>query len=271
MARPKVKKGLSPEEKLAESRAVALREIEEAVRYQNEPTYFFKPGDHVAYGAMNDSVVEEVLHDGKAYLLKCVATENNYGNPYTYETYRGVYWVNVRPLKTMEDAETNVSDIPDIRLFFLNQTVESLLHKYYHFGVDMNPDYQRDFVWNATDKEYLLDSIFKGIDIGKFVFVNRPDEKWHEDRISYEILDGKQRLNTLVEFYEDRITYKGYTFSQLGAKDRRTFTEHMVSVADLKSPNRKDVLSSFLSLNRGGRVMDKAQIDKVEAMLAELQ
>lgn len=266
MARKKVE--LTTEQKLEQSRLSALRDVEEFIQYMNEPTYRYNVGDKVLYGAMKESTVEQVLYDGKAYLLHCVATDNNYGKPYDYETYRGVKWVDVRP--SCKDNDTHFTSKDAIELHFMNQTIESLIHKVYSFGVDMNPDYQRGLVWDSADKEYLLDSIFKGIDIGKFVFVHRPDEKWKVDRISYEILDGKQRLNTLIEFYEDRITYKGCTFSQLGWEDRRTFKEHMVSVAEVRETNKKDILVSFLSLNRGGRVMDKGQIEKVEKMLAEI-
>ena len=268
MARKKVQKELTPEQKLEEARMRALRDVEEHVQYQNIPTYVFNVGDHVSYGAMKDAVVEEVLYDGKAYLLRCVATENNYGHPFDRETYCGAMWVNVRDFSRVED--THFTNDSGLKLNFCNQTIESLLHKYYFFGVDMAPDYQRDFVWSSEDKEYLIDSIFLGIDIGKFVFVSRPDEKWHEDRLSYEILDGKQRLNALVEFFEDRLPYKGHTFSQLSWKDRYTFREHVVSVADVRNAAKKDILISFLNLNRGGRVMDKSQIEKVEHMLEEL-
>lgn len=73
----------------------------------------------------------------------------------------------------------------------------------------MDPDYQRDYVWADKDKEYLLDSIFSKLDIGKFVLVEQDSKVWFETHNMYEILDGKQRLSTLVAFYENRIPYHG--------------------------------------------------------------
>lgn len=35
----------------------------------------------------------------------------------------------------------------------------------------MNPNYQRDLVWDLKDKELLIESIFEGIEIGKFTFI----------------------------------------------------------------------------------------------------
>ena len=266
MARKKVE--MTPEMKLAQEREMAIRDIGDTVRYLNEPTYRYNVGDHVTFGALKDAVVEEIFNDGKAYLLKCVATNNNYGKPYDYECYRAAKWVEIRT--SAKDNDTHFTKKAPVDLHFMNQTIESLIHRYYNFGVDMNPDYQRGFVWTQEDKEFLIDSIFTGIDIGKFGFVRNNDEEWKKTGYSYEILDGKQRLNTIIEFYEDRITYKGYTYSQLGWEDRYTFREHMVSVAEVKEFDRKSILESFLSLNRGGRVMDKSQIEKVEKMLENL-
>ena len=96
----KVKIELTPEQKMAEERARLLspEKIQEIVAFMGKPTYRFAVGDEVRYGAMKSSVVEEIIEDCKAYLLKCVAVHNNYGKPFEEECYRLVKWVNVRPL-----------------------------------------------------------------------------------------------------------------------------------------------------------------------------
>lgn len=269
MARKVGKKTLTTGDRLFQEKQRCYDELEQETRFVSSPTYRFNVGDKVIFGSMNSAVVEEILSDGKAYILLCNATNNNYGNPYTYNTYRLARWIDIRSFSVIEN--TNFTEKNDIRLNFSNRTIESLLHIAYFFGVMMNPDYQRDFVWDKADKEYLLDSIFKGVDIGKFVLVHRSDEDWRTDGYSYEILDGKQRLNTLKEFYEDRITYYGKTFSQLSATDKYTFKNHNISVAEIKNVSKKDILTAFLKLNRGGRVMDKTQIEKVEKMLSDYE
>ena len=262
------KKTLTPEEQLLRLRENLLNEAPEAARYLREPTYRFQKGDKVAYGFLKDPVIEEVLEGGKVYLIKCISVDNNYGKPIETETYRLAKWMDIRPINC---GTTEFSENRLLRLSFNNTTVESLLFYFYNFGVDMNPDYQRDYVWSQEDKEYLIDSVFKGIDIGKFVFVKRTNEQWRKDHFSYEILDGKQRMNTLMDFFEDRLTYQGYTFSQLSAKDRNAFRNHLTSLAIVNPTQKSEVLKYFLALNRGGRVMDTKQIEKVEDMLAKLE
>jgi uncharacterized protein with ParB-like and HNH nuclease domain len=125
-------------------------------------------------------------------------------------------------------------------------------------------------VWTHEDKELLLDSVFKNIEIGKFALIHLSTSEWRERGFSYEILDGKQRLSTLIEFYENKLSYKGKYYNDLSWKDRMTFKHHNVSVAEVESENKKTILKYFLMLNRTGKAMDEAQLDKVESMLNEL-
>ncbi len=263
------KKELTKEEKLQREKENGLNNIERKVPYLNTPSYFFDVGDKVSFGALKESVIEEVLYDGKAYVLKCVATDNNYGNPFDYETYRVASWVNVRPIGS--NADTNFSENQDVRLDYYNSTVEGLLLKQYGFGIDFDPDYQRGYVWNDTDKELLLDSVFKNIDIGKFVLIHLSDEEWHERGLGYEILDGKQRLSTLIEFYENKLTYKGKYYNDLSRKDKRAFTEHQVAVAEVREMDKQTVLKYFLMLNRTGKSMDESHLIEVEKMLNNME
>ena len=134
----------------------------------------------------------------------------------------------------------------------------------------MEPVYQRGYVWDESDKELLLDSIFNNIDIGKFVFISVSDERRHEIGKEYEILDGKQRLSTLIQFYENKLQYKGKYYNELSWKDRQVFKGHAVTYADVKDCDKKDVLKYFLMLNRTGKVMDRKHLENVEKLLQEV-
>ena len=103
------------------------------------------------------------------------------------------------------------------------------------------------------------------------MFIRLSDAEWMERNLGYEILDGKQRLSTLIEFYENKITYKGKYFNELSWKDKSVFLDHMISVAEVKETDRKTVLKYFLMLNRTGKVMDESHLNEVEQMLKELE
>lgn len=269
MSRKKVeKKELTIEEKLAREKEQGLSMIEREIPFLNTPTYSFAIGDKVIYGSLKESIVDEILFDEKVYGLRCIAVANNYGKPYEYETYRVVAWTEVRPI---ECGDTDFSENQNIKLYYNNSELHSLIHSYYSFGIDMNPDYQRGYVWGQEDKELLIDSIFKNIDIGKFVLIHLSNSEWSERGYSYEILDGKQRLNTIIEFYENRLQYNGKYFNELSRKDMRIFINHTVAVANVDESDKKMILKYFLMLNRTGKPMSNEHLKKIEQMLESLE
>lgn len=266
MAKKKVVE-LTEEQKLENQKKCEIEKIKERLDRFSNPTYSFCIGDKVRFGSFKETVVEDILFDGKVYGVICASEKKDGINIKEEKSYRAVEWTEVRPLK---DGDTNFTRNDDVRLLFVNSDLDALLHTYYGMGIDMNPDYQRGYVWTQEDKELLLDSVFKNIDIGKFVLVHLSDYEYLERGRSYEILDGKQRLSTLIEFYENRFPYKGKYYNDLSYKDKRTFNRLTISVANVHETDKKTVLKYFLMLNRTGRSMDKTHLEKVEQMLNDI-
>ena len=263
MARKKVEKILTEEEKMNICVENYFQSHEERT---NEPTYIFNVGDEVKYGGFNKSEIKRVVQDGRYYVLYTTSIkERSYGEPEITNEYKVVPWHSVRRIDT---KATNFTDDNKLDLNFLHVNVESLLGYYYGFGIDMEPEYQRDLVWDDKDKEKLLDSIFYGTDIGKFVFVHLSDEEWFANgqKYSYEILDGKQRLSTLIEFYEDRFLYHGCTYSDLSKRDKYTFRETSVALAKVTGTTMKDRYKIFLKVNNSGKAVSEEQLRKVEML-----
>ena len=55
------------------------------------------------------------------------------------------------------------------------------------------PPYQREFIWNETSQSRFIESILMGLPI-PFIFL------WQDPDGNHEIVDGSQRLRTLVPF-----------------------------------------------------------------------
>lgn len=244
-----------------------LKDVKES--FLNEPTYFFNVGDRVQRGHVEESYIEEVLDNGKIYKLK----EKYYPrqNAPLKERYDYVAWINIRPYveKCPPISEAFCSKLNLYRqISYSQRVIGSLLSMYYgsYAGIDDKPDYQRDLVWDLSDKISLIDSIFKNIDIGKFTLIKRPFDV--NDK-GYEILDGKQRLNTIIEFYEDRFTYRGLKFSELHVRDQWYFENFNVNVGITDPMTNKEKYEYFLRLNVGGRSQDPSHIKKVEELLTK--
>ena len=114
-------------------------------------------------------------------------------------------------------------------------------------------------------KQALIDSIFKNVDIGKFTFIKHD----YSREFFYEILDGKQRLTTLLQFYEDRFTYKNKKFSELSFRDRHHFTGHPIIQGEVGELTQKQIYKLFLKMNTSGTPISQEHLDRIKKLYEE--
>jgi hypothetical protein len=60
--------------------------------------------------------------------------------------------------------------------------------------LDLNPSYQRDFVWSNADSQMLIESILRGIPLPSIILARSSSNQ------RYQIVDGKQRLTAILRF-----------------------------------------------------------------------
>lgn len=233
------------------------------------PRYLVKAGDTVLprTARWKSLIVKEVLDEGRILLCEIHSEDHNYGNPVPTVETRYVSGLDVLPA----DLELNKVDFtPKDRwtISFHNRDLFGLIHYHYSFnGIDYSPVYQRELVWSQADKESLIHSIFTGVEIGKFALIPLP---YHKTNPSHEILDGKQRLTTLVDFYEDKFTYRGLYFSQLSFKDKNHFLHYNVTVGLTREEiTLEEKMDYFLKMNVGGVPQSQEHLAKVAKLLEE--
>jgi Protein of unknown function DUF262 len=67
--------------------------------------------------------------------------------------------------------------------------------------IDVAPEYQRHFVWDELRQSQLIESMFLGIPVPSLFMATNKDSSW-------EVIDGLQRLTTIVNFVGDATTIK---------------------------------------------------------------
>lgn len=75
--------------------------------------------------------------------------------------------------------------------------------------IDFDPPYQRKGrLWSESDKAYLIDSILNGFDVPKLYLADFQfgDSELNAKRLPYAIIDGKQRLEAIFDFFDNRLT-----------------------------------------------------------------
>ena len=240
------------------------KRVRESNKYLSEPTYRFNVGDEVLCGNHSNVKIVEVKDGGKFYWIEMDSCDR--AGKVVGRQNRFISWLQVRKCtgrKDFEHAQRN-----PLNLNYSKEMLEGQLHKIYDWGVDFSPEYQREHVWDLEDKVDLIDSIMKNLDIGKFVYVFRGHDAENE---FYEILDGKQRLTAIKEFYEDRFMYKGKYFSDLSRRDQATFLDRIIDVAEVEDITLKQRMEYFVRLNKKGRVMDKEHLSKVEEKIKKME
>ncbi len=252
-------------EKEKENLKVTLKDIRRLIATGTvpvNPTWFHKVGDKVRYGAHQNTEILEVLDDGLIYFVRSYGVHKVYGNDKEYEQYNYLFWIDAR--KIVAHAEKRVTQEKKLELRAYNADISSLLHKIYFSGIDFNPEYQRDYVWSEEDKVALIDSIFNNIEIGKFAFIKRD----YSQEVYLEILDGKQRLTALREFYENCFKYKGLTFDELNNRDKWHFLNFSITYFETEEPeDRRLIYEYFIRLNTFGKVMDKEHLEKIKKLI----
>lgn len=186
-------------------------------------------------------------------------------------------------------------NVVDIR--FLNTCLNSVLHytnkshKYTHNGkevpqINWNPFvfnvdgektyYQRPLVWTLEEKQMLIESMYNNINIGTILLYDRGWDKTmalrdagHEDTAFFDVVDGKQRLDTIIGFvecqYPDSRGYYFGDFSTLAMRKFLDFSSFGFAMMQEKSTD-KDIIKAFLTVNFAGVPMSKEHVEFVKTI-----
>lgn len=121
------------------------------------------------------------------------------------------------------------------------------------------PTVQRDLVWTTSQKQLLIDSILKDFDIPKLYF--RPIIE--DGKQKYEIIDGQQRINAIMEFLNDEFAlpsdsdpFDGDTtankkYSELSSQIQIEFKSRSLDVVHLMNYTDEEMEETFLRLQNG--------------------
>lgn len=226
------------------------------------PTYFFEIGESVNYGNHKHATIQDKSSDSKIYQVQVEVSERD-KTPYMRSDV--LPWYSIFKVAKRESALTSQLDL---RYRTLSSQVSGMLSRCESAGVDFNPSYQRGLVWTPEQKVALISTIFNKGSIGSLSFNQRD---YSTAGPIYEVVDGKQRLTTLLEFSQNQFPFKGKLFCELSPKDRYHFENHNIMVYDLERGTEREILQLFLLVNRRGTPVDVKHIEMVEKKLSDLE
>jgi len=118
----------------------------------------------------------------------------------------------------------------------------------------LNPEFQRGSVWSPAAKTFLIDTILRELPVPKVYLrtVVHPTTK----KSIREVVDGQQRLRTILEFARDGFAlskraeeFVGKKYSTLTEEQQHTFLSYPIAVDQLMNASTDDVLEVFARLN----------------------
>jgi len=134
------------------------------------------------------------------------------------------------------------------------------------YGLDLNPDFQRNYVWSEKQKTEYIEWMLRGGRSGRDVYFNHPG--WMNDfKGEFIVVDGKQRISAILDFLSDKVKAYGSYFHEY--EDRISITDASLSIniANLKS--RKEILNWYIQLNTGGTYHSDEEIEKVKQLMEQ--
>jgi hypothetical protein len=153
-----------------------------------------------------------------------------------------------------------------------SETVSDLMRPRSLNSINSEPYYQRQYVWNSEKQSYFIDSILLGVSIPPLIFFKNLDDK-------KEIIDGKQRFETLNQFYNNKIKLSKKNFSNLNNETKEKkfqelseelkdkYENHIISIVEFSiqgKPTEQEVekikIEIFKRYNTGIKAISKNDI-----------
>lgn len=135
--------------------------------------------------------------------------------------------------------------------------------------LNLRPEYQRRLVWDTGKKSRFIESLLMNIPVPP-VFL------YETDLNRYEVMDGQQRLNAIIEFYENDLTLSGLetwsvlnglTYSKCPPRiqrglDRRRISANVLLAENIRDPKASDFIrrTVFERLNTGGQQLNHQEL-----------
>ncbi len=132
--------------------------------------------------------------------------------------------------------------------------------------LELDPPYQRKSVWTTDERKFFLDTIFRNYPCPAIFLHKAIDDKGN---ITYNVVDGKQRLLTLLMFANDELSIAnefgdtsldGKKFSELSKEYRNIFWNYVFTVEYIDDIDAAVVNEIFDRVNRNSKKLERQEL-----------
>ena len=161
---------------------------------------------------------------------------------------------------TFDTSERTTEELANLYKTFTKKRVRHL---------NLSPGFQRNSVWTLTDRRKLIDSVLRNYPIPA-IFLYRREEKGD---IIYDVIDGKQRLESLLLFmgllrggrFEAEVQMPGsdervwIDWNYLKRKEKQNLINgYKITTIEVKGDS-SDIMELFVRINSTGKALTSAE------------
>ena len=132
--------------------------------------------------------------------------------------------------------------------------------------LNLDPPYQRRSVWSPNDRRYFVDTILNNYPAPPVFLHKTIDEN---GKSTYHVVDGKQRLLTIIEFTQDKVrvpddfgitALQGKQWKDLDRSWREKFWNYQLIAEMLPDASEATIRSTFERINRNSRKLSAQEL-----------
>ncbi|MBG9611824.1 DUF262 domain-containing protein [Bacillus cereus] len=147
------------------------------------------------------------------------------------------------------------NNLPIVNMDRSQFSVFELVNRFQRGDIELQPAYQRGYVWNLEKDTKLVESILMNYPIPPLYFAER-------DRGQWEVIDGQQRLRAIINFVQGEYKLsntsipelEGMFFQDMELSLQRKMQEYTFFVNILKRSSDPEIkYEVFLRMNSGGK------------------
>lgn len=157
------------------------------------------------------------------------------------------------------ESNNAVDEVFEMDRMLTTQDISWFLDQYERNQLNLEPAYQRRSVWSPRDKKFFVDTILNNYPAPP-VFLHKTMDD--DGRATYHVVDGKQRLQTIIEFTRDRVripddfvdrNLQKKRWKDLSRETREKFWNYEVIVEMIPNVEEAQIRSTFDRINRNSR------------------
>lgn len=137
-------------------------------------------------------------------------------------------------------------------------TIKELIDLIEGKKLNLNPPYQRHFIWTPKDQRLLIDSIHKSYPLPSFFILKKDIDK-------FEMVDGQQRANTIYKYYRNE--FRDSDKRLYRETNTGEFLNYRLVVIEITKENfgaRESIEEFFSLVNKRGIHLNPSEVNKAQ-------